>query len=394
MKSQRITCLSVILFITGLFLPMWLQGQELYDHPSGKQTRWYSFENPGADKGEGGLENKGAKGHAFDKVPAGEAVTLMETTESGTVRRIWMTFSDRSPEMLRSLRIEMHWDGEEKPAVSAPVGDFFGIGLGRKVPFENVFFADPEGRSFNCFIPMPYLDGARITLINESEKDLDALFYDIDITLEDHDQPILYFHAYWNRNASTTPGEDYVLLPGLTGTGRFLGTNIALKTPEVYDGTWWGEGEIKMYLDGDSDFPTLVGTGTEDYVGTAYGQGEYAHMYQGSLIVNDSTREYAFYRYHVPDPVYFDSSIRITLQQMGGAPRDKVLEMISADVPLIPVSVAGSEFIKLLENPQDISEISGWVNFYRSDDVSSTAYFYLDRPSSDLPLLPEVSMRR
>jgi hypothetical protein len=304
-----------------------------------------------------------------------------------------MTFDDRSQEMLRSLRLDMYWDSASRPAVSVPVGDFFGVALGRKVPFESVFFADPEGRSFNCFIPMPYHPGARITLTNESRKDLRALFYDVNVTIEKHDPQLFYFHAYWNRDPATTLGEDFEVLPRITGRGRFLGTNIGLVTPPVYDGTWWGEGEIKIYLDGDSEFPTLVGTGTEDYVGTAYGQGEYSHRYQGSPVVDDKAGEYAFYRYHVPDPVYFSDDIRVTIQQIGGAPKERVVEMMNANAELIPVSVAGEKFLKLLEKPVGLNSVVGWVNFYRRDDVSSTAYFYLDRPESGLPALAPVNQR-
>jgi hypothetical protein len=367
--------------------------EELFDVSTDKQTRWYSFENPTAAKGEGGQENRGAKGHAFDTLPAGKTVTLMQDEGSGTIRRIWMTFDDRSQEMLRSLRLDMYWDSASRPAVSVPVGDFFGVALGRKVPFESVFFADPEGRSFNCFIPMPYRSGARITLTNESRKDLRALFYDVNVTIEKHDPQLFYFHAYWNRDPATTLGEDFEVLPRITGRGRFLGTNIGLVTPPVYDGTWWGEGEIKIYLDGDSEFPTLVGTGTEDYVGTAYGQGEYSHRYQGSPVVDDKAGEYAFYRYHVPDPVYFSDDIRVTIQQIGGAPKERVVEMMNANAELIPVSVAGEKFLKLLEKPVGLNSVVGWVNFYRRDDVSSTAYFYLDRPESGLPALAPVNQR-
>lgn len=114
--------------------------QELYQIPENTTTGWSSFENPKAEKGEGGKENKGAKGHAFNQIRAGESIDLLNIEGSGVVNRIWMTFSDRSPEILRSLVIEMYWDQKEKPAVSVPIGDFFGIGLGKRVPFESVFY--------------------------------------------------------------------------------------------------------------------------------------------------------------------------------------------------------------------------------------------------------------
>jgi hypothetical protein len=152
--------------------------QELYKIPEGVETRWASFENAKAAKGSGGAENKQAKGHPAETMAPGETKVLIDVKGAGTIQRIWLTISDRSPEVLRSVRIEMHWDGADKPAVSVPLGDFFGLGLGRRVAFENALFSDPEGRSFNCFIPMPYRKAARVTLINESQKSI-ILFYDI-----------------------------------------------------------------------------------------------------------------------------------------------------------------------------------------------------------------------
>jgi len=390
-----------LIIIQGYFLlfsAFSLQGQELFTMPVSGETRWVSFENRNGEKGSGAMENKGAKGHAFDSIPAGATVDLLNFKGSGTVRRIWMTISDRRPEMLRSLRMEMFWDGNTVPAVSAPLGDFFGIGLGQKVPFENELFADPEGRSFNCFIPMPFHTGARICITNDSETSLYALFYDIDLTLEPHPESILYFHTYWNRNMKTEPGMDFEILPEIQGQGRFLGSNIGVITNPVYKGSWWGEGEVKIYLDGDGEYPTLVGSGTEDYIGTAYGQGAFSHRYQGSPVVNEEKGEYAFYRYHIPDPVWFRSDIRVCIQQIGGAPRATVIQMIRKGAKLIPVSIDNRGLVRLLDmdKPVDLSDPilpDGWTNFYRSDDVSATAYFYLDQPVNNLPRIQDRTER-
>lgn len=374
--------------------------QEWYIKPERTNTRWISFENPEGAKGAGGKENEGAKGHAFDNIEAGETVTLLEIEGAGIINRMWMTISDRSPEMLRSLRLDMYWDGAGKPAVSVPFGDFFGIGLGKKTAFETDLFSDPEGRSFNCFIPMPFREGARITLTNESDKELVALFYDINyLKLEKHKEDVLYFHAFWNREQKTRLKEDYEILPVVKGSGRFLGVNIGIVTDEVYEQSWWGEGEVKMYLDGDQKFPTIVGTGTEDYIGTAYGQGVFNNRYQGCLIADNDKGEYAFYRYHVPDPVYFDEDLNVTLQQIGGWDKKRLLELIDKKAPLIPISIhkPSGEFVKLLEQSPAIDlrdpALEGWVNFYRQDDVSSTAYFYLDKPVNNLPTLAPVDTR-
>ena len=374
-------------------------GQELYKLPGNVHTGWSSFENRQAEKGQGGKENKGAKGHAFNKIKAGEEITLLNIEGSGVVNRMWMTFSDRSPEMLRSLVIEMFWDHSEKPAVSVPLGDFFGIGLGRRVPFESALFTDPEGRSFNCYIPMPFKTAAKIIIRNESEKDLGALFYDVNFNRRNFESEVAYFHAFWSRNPSTELGRDFEILPKIKGKGRFLGTNIGVKTAPEYKETWFGEGEVKMYIDGDTDYPSLVGSGTEDYIGTAYGQGAFSNLYQGSPIADKQNGTFAFYRFHIPDPVYFYDDIKVTIQQIGGAPKKEVQELIENGAELIPVTIdSGEGFIKLLEK-EDYHDLhdpnlpKGWTNFYRSDDVSATAYFYLNKPASNLPSLPPVAQR-
>lgn len=376
-----------------------LEAQELFQMPKGQETRWVSFENISGKKGIGGQENQGAKGHAFDYIKAGESKEIVNIEGSGTIRRIWLTLSRRSPEMLRSLRIEMYWDGSEKPAVSAPIGDFFGVGLGLRVPFESALFSDPEGRSFNCFIPMPFRESARITITNDSKEDYTILFYDVDILMEQHEKDMLYFHTYWSRSLATTLGKDFEILPRLEGAGRFLGTNIGILTNPLYEDTWWGEGEVKVYLDGDAAFPSLVGSGTEDYVGTAYGQGTFDHQYQGSLIADPDKGQFAFYRYHIPDPVFFYKNIKVSIQQIGGAPIEKLLQLQKNGARLQAISIhAGLDFVKLLEGEQaiDLNDPDlpkGWTNFYRQDDVSAAAYFYLNKPSSNLPTIGNLQNR-
>ena len=131
-------------------------GKPIFEFDSNSSPRWSSFENITAGKGQGGKENNGAKGHPSNGIEPGETKVLLNVQGQGIVNRIWATIIDRSPEMLRSLKLEMFWDGETKPAVSVPFGDFFGIGLGQTARYHNVFFANPEGRSFLCFIPMPF----------------------------------------------------------------------------------------------------------------------------------------------------------------------------------------------------------------------------------------------
>jgi len=372
----------------------------LFTFPTGVETGWASFENPGAEKGQGGQLNRGAKGRPAERLGAGEEVALLDVTGPGIVDRMWITVSDRSPQMLRSLRIEMYWDGSDGPAVSVPFGDFFGVGLGRTAAFENVFFSNPEGRSFNCAIPMPFRTGARIVVRNESPDDLPMLFYDVNFRkVPGWSDEVLYFHAFWHRDPETTLKVDHEILPKVTGRGRYLGANLGVVANPLYEGSWWGEGEVKVYLDGDGDLPTLVGTGTEDYIGTGWGQGAYAHRFQGCLVADTDRDEWAFYRYHVPDPVYFGSDCRVTIQQIGGNQKPVVVRLMEEGVSLIPITIHEVDTLHLLLEKEPVPELGdpglpdGWANFYRSDDVSSTAYFYLDRPTSGLPALQPVSER-
>jgi hypothetical protein len=359
--------------------------QPLYVIPDGVETRWASPENPASAKSAAAQANAGRKGRSNIPIKAGESVTLAEARgTSGTVRRIWATINDRSPQMLRGLKIEMFWDGASKPAVSAPFGDFFGTGLGQMTAFESVFFANPEGRSFLCFLPMPFRTGMRIVVTNESGRNLGSLYYDVDYTVgEKHPAGALYLHAHWRRENPTEFQKDFDLLPRVEGRGRFLGVNVGvIANQKLYGKSWWGEGEVKVYLDGDREFPSLSGTGTEDYIGTGWGQGRYANLYQGCHVADRDNMKYCFYRYHAPDPIYFRKDVRVTIQQMGYMGLNEAGVIYSTGEK---VYNAGPGLVerKLLSTGL----------FERRDDWSSCSYFYLDRPENNLPLLAPVEQR-
>ena len=376
-------------------------GAELYRFQPGTETRWVSPENPTAAKGAGGRENKGAKGHAFDTIPVGRSHVLADIKGAGTIDRMWMTIEDRSAEALRGLKLEMFWDGAEIPAVSVPLGDFFLHGAGEMVPMETALFTSPEGRSFVSYVPMPFRTGARIVVTNESAKPVNLIFYDVNYrTVRRQPDDALYFHAWWSRDRATELGQDFRILPRIQGRGRFLGASATVLTNPVYEKTWWGEGEVKMYLDGDTDHPTLVGTGAEDYIGTAWGQGAYINRYQGAPIATwDDEGRWTFYRFHIPDPIFFDSEIEVSLQQMGGARKAIVMGLQSKGAPLIPVTIdpgSRTNFQQLLTNPRPLSDPSlpdGHTNYYRSDDVAAVAYFYLDKPGGVLPPIAPAAER-
>ncbi|ATY31083.1 glycoside hydrolase family 172 protein [Sphingomonas psychrotolerans] len=375
--------------------------QEVYQLPDGQETRWISPENPTGDKGAGAKENRGGKGHAFETIPLGATHTLAHIKGSGIIDRIWMTIEDRSPEALRGLKLEAFWDGAKTPAVSVPLGDFFLHGAGEIVPLETELFASPEGRSLVSYVKMPFRREARLTVTNESGKRVNLIFFDINyrsVTVLPKDT--LYFHAWWNREKSTALGRDFRILPRIEGKGRFLGTSVTVLTNPVYERTWWGEGEVKISLDGDAEHPTLVGTGTEDYIGTAWGQGPYVNRFQGAPIATwDDEGRWTFYRFHVPDPVYFRHGIEVTLQQMGGARKPIILGLMKKGAPLVPVTIdpgSRDNFQQLLYSSKQLPDAAlpdGHTNYYRSDDVAAVAYFYLDKPDRVLPSIAPVAER-
>jgi hypothetical protein len=299
---------------------------------------------------------------------------------------VWLTISQRDPETLRGIRLDMFWDGAKKPAVSVPIGDFFGVGLGKMARLDSALFADPEGRSFECFVPMPFRSAMRITLTNETSTAIKQVFYDVDFTFGDPvDVRDLYFHAWFNRENPTQLGRDYTVLPPVQGRGRFLGTNIGIRiNRKEYLGSWWGEGEMKVFLDGDRDNPSLSGTGAEDYAGSAWGLHEFSNLYSGCPVaVNDRV---CFYRWHVPDPIYFHANVSVRWQQIG-----------LWNTELLPQFKAAGTRVALGTPPVEVNtvdpKLSTWGLMERRDDVSSCAYFYLDRPDDDLPLLAPLAER-
>jgi Protein of unknown function (DUF2961) len=353
--------------------------------PKHVQTRWASPENPDGRKGAGGQLDKGRKGRPCCPLKSGQQIVLAEESgTSGIVRRIWMTVNERSHRIMRGVRIDIYWDGASHPAVSAPLGDFFGQGLGRSQRFQSIFFSNPEGRSFNCVIPMPFRTGFRIVMTNESPIEIEALFYDVNYTVGDQIESPSYLHAFWNRENLTTLVRDFTVLPKTTGAGRYLGANFSvIVNSKVYLDSWWGEGECKMFIDGDGEHPTLVGTGTEDYIGTAWGQGQYADLYQGSHLNDRQLGQYAFYRYHVPDPVYFQHDIRVVFQQIGGA----------APAFFKKMRASGTQLIKAAKDAGEPVDLEIGSLFERQDDWASCCYFYLDRPENGLPALAPAEER-
>ncbi len=360
--------------------------QSLFELPKSVETRWYSFENPEGHRGEGGKAQAGRKGAANRTIPPGERAVLADVAGPGVVRRIWLTVPGRV-DTLRGWVVRIYWDGQDWPSVEAPLQDFFGLPFARQVPFESALFSNPEGRSFDCVVPMPFRKRALLTITNESPSEA-TLFYDVDVTVGDAlPEDVGYFHARYRRENPTTPKRDFEVLPRVEGRGRYLGANVGIRTTEHRRPLWFGEGELKVYLDDDREWPTLVGTGTEDLVGSAWGLGRFDHLYQGAPLTEEKDGVWGFYRYHVPDPVYFARAVRVTLQQIAGGtaaqlralPKERWPELVRNHQRFEPPSSSASD--------------STWENFESPQDVCATAYWYQTLPSPRWPPLDAYADR-
>ncbi len=346
---------------------------------TGGRSRAINAENPTGEKGMGGRaasalgpSRKGSP--CIPEIKAGETAVLADIRGTGIINHIWMTVTDRTSEkncfVLRDLVLRMYWDGEEAPSVECPLGDFFCCGFGESYTVNALPVAVNPRRGFNCYFSMPYRTGAKITLENQGEEAIPAFFYQIDYCLYDKlPEELGYFHAQWRRQKLTSPAEDYVILDGVRGKGQYVGTFLALSTLERY---WWGEGEVKFYLDGDGEYPTICGTGTEDYFGGAWSFGSndegkmeeetYCTPFLGypfysrhdRRIKNDYHNDdcppmRALYRFHLPDPICFAENLRVTMQQIGSCHRGI---------------------------------------FERQDDVATVAYWYQQEPHQPFHTLP------
>jgi hypothetical protein len=333
----------------------------LYDlgATAGLSSRMISFENPTGAPGAGGQAASplgvGRKGAPMRQIEAGERVELAAIEGAGMIRHIWMT-TQNDPRILRGALIRVWWDGQDHPSIEAPLGDFFGFAHGRTDAFQSTAHSVGVNASLNIWLPMPFARAARIELVNESGVSM-PLYYSIDYTLGDaHPNDFGRLHVLFRRENPTTRGRDFELLPERRGHGRFIGAVIGVRP---LAGDWWGEGEFKAYLDGDTRFATLVGTGSEDYVGQSWGLQRTAFLNHGANWIEQGDQgRISMYRWHVADPIIWRSQARVTMQQIGccGSPPEP------------------------------------WLS-ERRDDWSVASFWYEPIPGAPLPPMPDAVAR-
>lgn len=322
-------------------------------------SRAASAENPNADKGGGGKEKNGLKGNpAIKDLKKGETAILLDKKGPGIIRHIWCTVKPFGSAEIRNIIIRMYWENSKIPSVEVPLSDFFGVAHGARVLMSSRMISVQPELGYNCYIPMPFSENALITITNESDKDLDWFFYQVDFTLGDKiSKKDGRFHASFNRENPTTLGRDFTIMQTEGATGVYLGCVLGVRP---LTSGWCGEGEVKMFIDDDNLYPTICGTGMEDYIGAAWGLKAHSAPSQGAPLVEADYL--SMYRFHLDDPVYFKRKIKVTLQQMGLAKKEEALK-----------KYGDSLIFRNMEHPRrDASQ----VFYLRSDDVCAVAYWY------------------
>ena len=338
------------------------------------RTRSISAENPRGEKERAAMGMEGTGAHFARNigegwkvspsvvVPAGTTYTVADIEGPGAIQSFWIGGS-----LGRHILLRFYWDGQERPSVEAPITDFFAFfwpdqnqdsSTGRFPTLQSLPVLVAPNRGYNCFWEMPFRQRCRITVENRSDQDA-IVYYQVNYALTEVPEDAAYFHAQY-RQARPVEGGVYTLLDGVQGRGHYVGT--ALGVGINGHGGWWGEGEIKFYLDGDGAYPTICGTGTEDYFGGAYdwmavgAYNTYSAPYMGMYHViapdgrYNSQQRFSLYRWHIPDPIRFESDLKVTIQDLGWR----------GDRTYLP----------------------------RKDDFFSMAYWYQTLPTASFPALP------
>lgn len=343
------------------------------------ESRTISAENPKGEKGKGATaipdKNSAARdlGQGWKVSPCininpGETVTLADIKGPGMITHIWTTCAQTA---YRDCILRFYWDDEKEPSVEVPYGDLFCNGWGVRTTVLSIpINVNPSG-GFNSYWPMPFKKSARITVENQRPEAIGGFFYQIDYLLTEVPDDCMYFHAQWRRENPVQYKKEYTIVEGVKGQGRFAGVYLAWGQN---NNGWWGEGEVKYYIDGDTDHPTYCGTGTEDFFGGAWGffnkennnYETYSAPYLGypQIIKPDgfmsANTRHGLYRWHIMDPVFFESDFKATIQALGW--RNNV-----NGVP--------GRFLAL------------------QDDIASTAFWYQTEPHNKFPELPDRDYR-
>jgi hypothetical protein len=366
-----------ILFGFSIFSFLFLHAQQKFDglnvnlgnlyRLSDAKTRSISPENFTGEPGKGGTATTGTGSNASRElgqgwkvspsipIEPGQTFTLADITGSGAIQHIWMTPTGNWKYSI----LRMYWDDEKEPSVEVPVGDFFGMGWGQYAHLNSLAVTVNPGSAFNCYWPMPFRKKCRITMENIATERM-ILYYQVDYTLTAVPEDAAYFHAQYRRS-NPTKGSLYTLIDGIKGRGQYVGTYMAWG---VNNNGWWGEGEIKFFMDGDTKYPTINGTGTEDYFCGSYNfENQRTHQYQEfstpyaglhQVIRPDgmytSQQRFGMYRWHIADPIRFEKELKVTIQDLGWRSEGRYL-------------------------PQQ-------------SDISSVVFWYQTEPHSTFPKLP------
>jgi hypothetical protein len=332
---------------------------------SSAKTRSVSPENFTGEKGKGGMAIEGTGANAARelgqtwkvspsvRIKPGQTFLMADIEGCGAIQHIWMTPTGNN----RFNILRIYWDGEENPSVECPAGDFFACGMGQYIGVNSLAVCVNPKSGFNCYWVMPFRKRCKITMTNIDEKAM-VLYYQIDYTLTDVPKDAAYFHAQFRRVNPLPNKRDYTILDGVRGKGQYVGTYMVWGSNSP---GWWGEGEIKFFMDGDTNFPTICGTGTEDYFCGSYGfskfQGrgyqEFSSPYTGmpQVVESETQPRFGLYRWHIQDPVRFEENLRVTIQALGWQSEGRYLPL--------------------------------------KDDLSSVAYWYQTEPHAKFPKLPD-----
>ena len=336
---------------------------------SNAKTRSISAENFTGEKGKGGMATSGT-GESFARdlgqgwkvspsveIEPGSVFTMAEIDEPGAIQHIWLTCF---PESWRHMILRMYWDGEDEPSVEVPLGDFFCNGWCERSNVNSLPVAVNPAGGMNCYWLMPFRKSAKVTVENRMPEKV-VLYYQIDFTLTEVPDDVTYFHAQWRRSHPVKYKDVHTIVDGVKGRGHYVGTYLAWQTN---NNGWWGEGEIKFYMDGDDKFPTICGTGTEDYFGGAWNfeqpKGEYGIYSTPFLGLHQvikpdglyrSQQRFGMYRWHIMDPIRFHEDLRVTIQALGWR--------------------SGRRYLPL------------------QDDIASVAYWYQAEPHASFKPLPD-----